>query len=336
MRSFFAPSAREALLLAREELGDQARILTTRATADGVELVVVNNFARTGSGGESLAIQQELKLLRARIANFESNAPAGLQDLNERLRSAGITGDLRSLALAAAAPHGGTLAFDAASLTLANQIPILPSRPPHASGPRLVALVGPTGVGKTTTIAKLAGRLTRQSKRKVALLTFDTYRIGAVEQLRAYADMLAAPFGVLFTPADLIRAPEKYRDCDIILIDTTGRSPNDAERLAELASTLGHAERLETLLVLSATQSLESVRSAAREFQATKPTGLVITKLDETEHCGPAITVAFEQKLPLAFLCTGQEVPGDLERATGERAAHFILKASAEAARANV
>lgn len=335
VRSFTAPSAREALLRARAELGDQARIITTRATSRGIELVVAEPQARS-SQNDSAALREELQILRERMASFEPRVAPGLEDLDARLRAAGCTGALRDRALAAAAPHRGVAAVDAASSTISQLIPILPPRPIHPDGPRIVAMVGPTGSGKTTTIAKLAARLVHQGGRRVGLITLDSYRVGATEQIKAYANWLQAPVATPENPAAFVRDISQFHDCDVILIDTTGRSPRDAASLAELSQTLSLVDRLETLLVLSANHSIASLRLACSQFSATRPSGCVITKLDETGHVAPPFCVAFEQNLPVAFLCAGQEVPGDLERATGARSAHFILKAAAVEAAAGV
>src|SRR5262249_12204308 len=155
-------------------MGGDARLVATRATARGIELVVA-------AGIES---QRNAPAPRSQ----RNAAPlAGLEDLDARLEASGIGEALPARVRAAAAPPRGLPALDAAAASLAAAIPILPPRPTRAGGARVVALVGPTGVGKTTTIAKLAGRLRAQAKRDVAILTFDTYRVGAVEQIANYA-----------------------------------------------------------------------------------------------------------------------------------------------------
>lgn len=328
MRSIFAPSAREALARARQQFGDNARILTTRASDNGVELIVIEENADARESELSL-LRSELRQLRERVAGANITIPDGLEDLAQRLDACGAAPALRSLALRAASPHRGTVAFEAAASAIARAIPILPPQPRHPAGPRIVATVGPTGVGKTTTIAKLAGRLVHEAKRRVALITLDTYRVGAVEQLRAYADLLNAPFEVGFTPADVVRAVARFQDVDVILLDTTGRSPLDEPRISELTSAISHVDRLEVLLTLPATSSLETLRAAAARFAPMNPTGMIITKLDETNHPGPVFSLAHERKLPVAFLCNGQEVPGDLERASGDRIARWLLRAGA-------
>ncbi|MBI3820849.1 MAG: hypothetical protein HY286_19330 [Planctomycetes bacterium] len=333
LRSIFAPSAREAILRAREAFGDDARILTTRGTPNGVELIIVEEGAARREA-EVSNLRGEVRALRGRLAETKYTVPAGLEELSDRLDACGIAGGLRESAMRAALPHRGILAFDAAANALARSIQILPAKPRHPGGPRVLAIVGPTGVGKTTTIAKLAGRLVHDSRRRVALVTLDTYRVGAVEQLRAYADLLNSQFEVAFTPADAVRAVDKFKDCDVVLLDTTGRSPLDEPRVAELAATVRHVDRLEVLLTIPAAISHDAARVAIEQFSPMNPTGMIITKLDETRHVGPAFCAAHERNLPLAFLCNGQEVPGDLERASGERAAKWILSAGAAAAHA--
>ncbi len=330
VRSFHAPSAAEALLRARAEMGDRARILATRAHARGVELVVVDARPEEPRGEVSL-LRDEIRRLRDRLSE---PVPPRLADLDRRLRASGVEGELRRHALASAAPHAGLEALDAAATALAERIPVLPPRPRDAGGARVIAFAGPTGVGKTTTLAKVAGRLVHEAKRRVALVTLDTYRIGAVEQLRAYADMLRAPLDVAFTPADLVRSVERHRDCDAVLVDTAGRSPEDTEKLEEMSATLGLVERLEVLLALPATASRASLDVAADRFARTRPTGLVVTKLDETRSSGAVFSLACDRTLPVAFLTDGQEVPHDLQRASGRRIAHLLLTAAAPAAEA--
>lgn len=329
VRSFHAPSAAEALQRARSEMGDGAYVLATKPHARGVELVVVDGIAPRGSR-EIEALRAEVRALKDRWTSSPAAVPEGLEDLHARITGVGLSSDLCSSLMSAAGNHRGLAALEAASNEIVRKVSILAPRSPHPDGPRIVALVGPTGVGKTTTIAKLAGRLVHQANRRVALFSLDTYRVGAVEQLRAYADLLASPFEVAFTPADLVRGVERVKDRDVVLVDTTGRSPADVDHLSQLASTLKLVDRLEVLLVLPATASQPALATAIDRFAACAPTGLVVTKLDESPHCGPVFSLAIERRLPLAFLCAGQEVPGDLERASASRVAQLLLSAGAK------
>ncbi|MBI3636880.1 MAG: hypothetical protein HY216_11845 [Candidatus Rokubacteria bacterium] len=184
--------------------------------------------------------------------------------------------------------------------------------------PRRVAFVGPTGAGKTTTLAKVAARAQLEQGRRVGIITIDTYRIGAVPQLQAYAEILGAPLAVAETPEALADALARMNDVDIVFIDTIGRSPlgGGAEGLAPFLSV---AAADEVHLVLSAiTRPGDSMR-AARAFARLVPNRLSITKIDETEDHSALLMAARGTGLPLQWLGTGQEVPDDLDVATPDR-----------------
>lgn len=175
---------------------------------------------------------------------------------------------------------------------------------------RTLALVGPTGVGKTTTLAKLAARA-RNRGEKVAILTLDTYRIAAVEQLRAFADLLDVPFSVVFTPTDLKRQLAQHADCDRIFVDTTGRSPRDREAMPLLEGTL-RAGGCATLLCLAAGTRARDCQVVLSAFEPLGIDAVCLTKWDETVAPGEALAAIIEQGLPLSHLCIGQEVPADI------------------------
>src|SRR5712691_8281980 len=183
---------------------------------------------------------------------------------------------------------------------------------------RRIAFVGPTGAGKTTTLAKLAAKTQLEHGRRVGLITIDTYRIGAVPQLAAYADILAVPLEVAHTPEDLSHALARLGDRDVVFIDTVGRSPL-GDGVDGLVPFLATAAADEVHLVLSATTRPHDSLRAARGFARLAPNRLVMTKVDETDdHTGVA-AIARGIGLPLTWLGVGQEVPDDIEEATPER-----------------
>ena len=139
------------------------------------------------------------------------------------------------------------------------------ARPTTGSGCRSICLIGPTGVGKTTTIAKLAAAFKLRQKQKVGLITIDTYRIAAVDQLRTYANIIGVPLKVVLSPAELVSAMKEMSDCDVILIDTAGRSHADQLKLNELAQFIAAAKPTEVHLVLSSTTTQESMEAAVGE-----------------------------------------------------------------------
>lgn len=193
------------------------------------------------------------------------------------------------------------------------------------SGGAVLALIGPTGVGKTTTIAKLAAMLKLRHARRVGLITCDTYRIAAVEQLRTYAGIIGLPLRVAATPDEVASARRAMRDCDVVLLDTAGRAPTDSSRLGELAAVLEAAAPTQTHLVLSAPSSEAVVTRAVERFAALKPDRLLVSKLDEAVHFGHVLNVCVRTRLPVAYLTTGQEVPDHIEAATAARLARLVL-----------
>ncbi len=194
-----------------------------------------------------------------------------------------------------------------------------------AVGPHVVALIGPTGVGKTTTVAKLAANLKLREKRKVGLITIDTFRIAAIDQIKRYADILGAPLCVVGTPEDMPKAIESMRDCEFILIDTAGRSPNDTMKLNELKRFLSFAEPDEVHLVLSTTASQGCVELALEKFGEVRVDKLIFTKLDEAAQLGVVLNVVRKINKGLAYVTTGQDVPDDIEVGHGKRLAQMIL-----------
>ena len=190
---------------------------------------------------------------------------------------------------------------------------------------RVCALVGPTGVGKTTTIAKLAAYAKLELKQKVALITLDTFRMAAVDQLHQYAEILQVPLHVALTVEDLRSALRFYQDRALVLIDTPGHSPKDATMQGQLRRLLDELPEVETHLVLSATTKPRDLADIAQRFEPLKPSRIIFTKLDETSTYGPLLSTLVRVKRPLSYLGTGQEVPQDLEMATSRRVADLIL-----------
>jgi len=190
---------------------------------------------------------------------------------------------------------------------------------------RVVALVGPTGVGKTTTIAKLAADFKLRQNKKVGLITIDTYRIGAVDQLRMYADIIDVPLKVVLTPAELKEAVTLMGDLDIILIDTAGRSQNDQIKIRELQTFLTAAQPHEVHLVLAGTAHHSHMLSAVENFKVLGVDRLIFTKLDEAISFGVLLSVMKKIEASLSYITIGQDVPDDIEVGNSTRLARLLL-----------
>ena len=187
---------------------------------------------------------------------------------------------------------------------------------PAASGPKVVFFVGPTGVGKTTTIAKIASRFSVDQHKKVALLTADTYRIAAAEQLKTYANILEIPFRVIYTKEEIIQVMKEFRDYDYILVDTAGHShQNELQRtnMTNFINSIDLAEQKEIHLVLSATTKYRDLISIADSYTDMEGYKLIFTKIDETTTLGNLLNLKLYTGAALSYTTYGQNVPDDIE-----------------------
>ena len=190
---------------------------------------------------------------------------------------------------------------------------------------KIAALVGSTGVGKTTTIAKLAALYALNKKRKVALVTIDTYRIAAVEQLRVYSKIMGLPFAHVSSPKEFGKTLAQFADRDLILVDTAGRNQRDQSHMEELKSFLRQSFPIEIYLTMSITHREDNLSDTGDQFGILPMDRIIFTKLDESCTYGSMINRLLRIKKPLSFLTTGQKVPEDIEVATRERISSLIL-----------
>jgi flagellar biosynthesis protein FlhF len=188
-----------------------------------------------------------------------------------------------------------------------------------------VALIGPTGVGKTTSIAKMAGRLALIEKKKVGLITVDTYRIGAVEQLKTYAEIMNIPFKVVFSIGEMESAIESMKGCDVILVDTTGRSSKNTMQISELRAFIDKAKASKVHLVISSTTKNKDIKIITEGYKSINYDYVIITKLDETSTYGSILNICYKAKAPISFITTGQSVPEDIKTPTESEILNLIL-----------
>lgn len=345
---------RDALLRAHRDFGDDAVVVSREAAPGGGVTIAVapprakqrraassrggvsadvrgRSVASTGEDAAPVLVQAaeaEPAPLTAQEARREG-LERGLREVEHRMRAAGASKGLITRVLRSVARAGGrgAYAIDVAAQELGKAFPIAGS-PKRTSAAPLLAFVGPTGVGKTTTIAKLGTRLVMGGNR-VAFITLDTYRVGAVEQLQTYSDLLESPLEVARSVEDVLEVAQTYSDYSAILVDTTGRSPHDAESVNAMASLLtraGEHRPLWTYLVLAAPAGVGALDEAYNSFRCCKPKAAVLTKLDETRAPLPAVEFTRFVGLDTAFLCDGQDASKHLHRPRPDHFADLALR----------
>lgn len=216
---------------------------------------------------------------------------------------------------------------------LSRKIPVIKDDPVLEGG--VIALIGPTGVGKTTTLAKLAARYAESfGTRDLALVTTDHYRIGAQEQLFTYGRLLGIPVHTAANSAELSELMVRLSDRKLVLIDTAGMGPRDCNLAAQFSELQGIAKPIKTFLVMAANNQAGSLNEVVKRFGTTPLAGCILTKLDESTRIGGAISVAIRHQLPIAYTTDGQKVPEDLQQARADRlvirAMQLVRQAPAE------
>lgn len=201
------------------------------------------------------------------------------------------------------------------------------SPPVFASGQsqHRIALVGPTGVGKTTTLAKIAASYLSRHSNSIALITIDTYRIAAVEQLKVYGEIMHLPVDVVITPEQLEQAIARHSDKELILIDTAGRSPRDSYCIDELASFLAPELHIDKHLVLSAGTRENELLDTIERFSALEISNTIFTKIDECSSLGILLNTQIQNSSPLSYVTNGQRVPEDLLEISPKLVAELIM-----------
>jgi len=208
---------------------------------------------------------------------------------------------------------------------LAGRLPCAPLRFAKGRGSSRVLFAGPTGVGKTTTLMKLAIRLSRQDGLSVGVVGCDSYRIGAQEQIKTFCDVAGLPLRIIFTDADLETALQELSDLDVVLIDTAGRSPANQVHFLELSTLVERTKPSDLILVQSATTRLRDLTGSVRAYRDLGPSRLVFTKIDESETHGAMCTLASRERIPVTALCFGQEIPEAMSEAAPDELARMLL-----------
>lgn len=197
---------------------------------------------------------------------------------------------------------------------------------PNMEGrPSVIIFVGPTGVGKTTTLAKIAANFLLNQKKNVGLITADTYRIAAVEQLKTYAEILGIPISVVYSASDIRDAVSQHSDKDIILIDTAGRSQRNKAQFDEMKAMIAASRADEIYLVLSSTTSIRNCREIISNYDFLKDYKLIFTKIDEAPALGIILNIKFITGKKLSYITTGQNVPDDIEVVNADKITKSLI-----------
>ncbi len=265
---------------------------------------------------EVLRLPRWLEHLREKLVDNEVSPSVAEKMLEETLKSAETE---------ALADFEGTLA--AFQRAVSSSIEARSSLK-GCQSPRVLALAGPTGVGKTTTVAKLAATANLLDKERVGLISADTYRIAAIDQLKTFAGILDIPLKVVFSPAELREALKEFAGMDRIFIDTAGRSPNNDERMEELRELVSAHEDVECHLVVSATTRPKDMEVVCERFRPANYSRFIITKIDETCTLGPALTLMYTEGLAASYLTNGQSVPDDIVLGTESDLLSLVIRRS--------
>lgn len=190
---------------------------------------------------------------------------------------------------------------------------------------KIIFFVGPTGVGKTTTLAKIAAQLVMKRKYDIGLITSDTYRIAAIDQLKAYSDILQLPLEVIYNEADMYKTLVTFKDKDIIFVDTAGRNHRDIDENDEIFKIMDSIKNKEVFLVLSGTTDYSTLKSIINHYSFIKDYKIIFTKIDESEGLGNILNVKFLTQNPVSYITTGQNVPDDIEILDKEKVACHLI-----------
>jgi len=352
IKSYFARTVEDAVAQAREELGPDAMLVNSRrAEAEAREMgeYEVVFAADKGSApavqrgaspqplsdrlsAEVADLKRELEGMRrtlTRSAFAPSQWLASSPDASEayaELTSNEVAPELAREIVQAAAAGGRASSFaQALSEELETRIAVEPFVGRGEARPRIVALVGPPGCGKTTTLVKLAVNYGLAARRPALLLSVDTYRVAAAEQLRSYAAIIGVGFSLLETVAALAQAIEENRGKDLIFIDTPGFGFGDMDQAAQLAGFLASRSDIDTQLVLPCSMKSSDLTRVVDLFERFRPQRLLFTKLDETGSFGSILNEGVRTAKPLSFFANGQRIPEDLEAASRSRVPQLVF-----------
>ena len=315
-----------------EPARDEAEVQPEASAADNQPGAAASD--ESGKDEEIRDLQNQLEEMKAMLMEMSRNKGAGdaVPTLQNAMQSQEVTEKIIQDMIAKLngteilAPRNSVKATNALEKYIRKAIRIANGITLYSSKPKVVALIGPTGVGKTTTLAKIAAKFVLEQGARVALITADTYRISAVEQLKTYSDILGLPLEIVYNPQALRNAIEKHKDKQLILIDTAGRSQYNEYQMKELSGLLSIDADIEKHLVMSATTKTSDGVELLENFSICQPDRVIFTKVDETGTHGIILNILHRRKVALSYITNGQSVPDDIEPASVERLAELLLR----------
>lgn len=351
IRTFKAATINEALQMVKKELGPDAVILknervTVSPTQSYVEIMAANDPGPHAASPiqesvmPSLQVQDEIKEIKSLLSMLISSRDyftqlqiqQPLAEIYHSLLTRGLDEKQtflllrKALAEAKEGPVRKKEIIAAFCRHLLSRVKLTnPFRGDSLARSKCFTFLGPTGVGKTTTLAKLAAHLKIKRRLEVAVISLDTYRIGAVDQLQHYAEILNVPMAVAQTAGELARAREQFKHYDVMLIDTIGKNFLHKKHLQDLMSIMNGEQGLQHLLVLSATAKDEDLKQTIKQFSAMRIQSLIFTKLDETLSPGSMFNQLLRFSHPVSYLGTGQCVPEDIRLASHKNLLAFLF-----------
>ncbi len=351
IRKFKAATVKQAMSAVKKALGEDAVILQTRKTRSGlVEIHAMSGADRAGLAGAADApeagatpgappheLAAEVRRLRTAVKQMTEQMPfAGLIRMVEPFRSLiqskGLDEEV-AVDLArrirfvpeSAEPFAAAEVDRALNRALRDYVVVAPSLELPKGRPKIVFFVGPTGIGKTTTTIKLATNPRFYGGKEVGLITVDTYRVAAAAQLKMFSALADLPLEIAYTPEDFRQALQRFRNKQVVLVDTAGRSPLNADHIQKLQQFIAVQAPDEMHLVLSVSMRADNSLDAAKSLGVLPINRLVFSKLDETPRIGNILNVAKKINLPISFLTNGQSIPDDILVASNEFIANSIL-----------
>ena len=346
VKKYQAGTIKEAVAMVKGVLGPDAMILSTKKVRKPgesglfeVTAVPAGDDMPKTNGGALKEVKSELMSIKEMIYLLNHSGGAlekmilnpGLLNLYAKLVRSGVNDHNAKLFLERAGAFSESSQRNRENIrerTIREITQVIEVRDAFEAQDRrqtIAAFVGTTGVGKTTTIAKLAAQLMLKAKKRVGLISIDNYRIGAMEQLRIYANILGIPCFPAFNRKDLVFALQRMEKANVVLIDTAGQSQYDLSRIEELKKMITDDLTISTHLLLSvATTELEMSRTADN-FSPLKFQSYIFTKMDEADRCGSVINQIMKLRAPISYITTGQNVPEDIEKAQKRKILHLLL-----------